>query len=125
MRTVSLGSNGIPVESTESNVFEVSPADTFPPSAPAAITIAAAPLSLSIFFAVNPERDISGYRIYRSESPTLPKAEWQLLTKELLTTNTFQDTKIEAGKTYYYYLTAIDTAGNVSDPSEVVSETAP
>ncbi|MGI9037042.1 MAG: fibronectin type III domain-containing protein [Pyrinomonadaceae bacterium] len=125
VRTVSLGSNGEPVESSESNVVKVSPKDTFAPSAPTAITIAAAPSSLSIFFAVNPEKDIAGYRIYRSENPNLAKQNWQLLTKELLTTNTFQDTKIESGKTYYYYLTAVDTAGNISQPSEVVSETAP
>ncbi|MGI8467139.1 MAG: fibronectin type III domain-containing protein [Pyrinomonadaceae bacterium] len=125
VRAVSLGNNGEPVESAESNIIEVSPKDTFAPSAPTAITIAAAPSSLSIFFAVNPEKDVAGYRIYRSENPDLTKTGWQLLTKELLTTNTFQDTRVESGKTYYYYLTAVDTAGNVSEPSEVVSETAP
>lgn len=125
VRTVSLGSNGEPVESAESNRAEVTPKDMFAPSAPTAITIAAAPSSLSVFFAVNPEKDVAGYRIYRSENPNLPKSAWQLLTKDLLTTNTFQDTKIESGKTYYYYLTAVDTAGNVSEPSEVVFETAP
>lgn len=125
VRAVSLGVNGSPVESVDSNVSKVSPKDTFPPSAPTAITIAATPTSLSIFFAVNPEKDVVGYRIYRSEEPNLPKANWQLLTKDLLTTNTFQDTKIESGKTYYYYLTAVDNAGNVSDYSEVVSETVP
>ena len=39
--------------------------------------------------------------------------------------NTFQDTRVESGKTYYYYLTAVDKAGNVSGTSEVVSETVP
>lgn len=125
IRAVSLGSNGEPVESSESNVVDILTKDIFPPSAPTAITIAAAPSNLSIFFAFNPEKDIAGYRIYRSKNPKLPKTEWQLLTKDLLTTNTFQDTKVESGKTYYYVLTAVDTSGNVSDYSEVVSETVP
>ncbi|MEO8072430.1 MAG: TolB protein, partial [Acidobacteriota bacterium] len=67
----------------------------------------------------------AGYRIYRSTNKNLPLAEWQNLTPELLTTNTFQDRQVESGKTYYYYLTAADKAGNISEPSEIVSETAP
>ena len=124
-RTVSLGSNGEPVESLESNIIKISPKDVFPPSSPSAITIAAAPNNLSIFFAANPEKDIAGYRIYRSTNKNLPLSEWQNLTPELLTTNTFQDKKVESGKTYFYYLTAADKAGNISEPSIIVVETAP
>ena len=102
VRAVSLGGNGQPIESLDSNIIEVQPKDTFAPSAPTAITIAATPNSLSIFFAFNPERDIAGYRIYRTENQNLPKAEWKLLTTNLLTTNTFQDKNVEAGKTYYF-----------------------
>jgi fibronectin type 3 domain-containing protein len=87
--------------------------------------LAATPTTISIFFATNPEKDVVGYKIYRSEDATLDKAKWTLLTPEALTTNTFQDPKVESGKTYYYYLTAIDKFGNVSEPSEVVSETVP
>jgi predicted phage tail protein len=125
VRTVSLGTDGQPVESTESNIVEIRPTDVFAPSAPAAITLAATPTTISIFFAINPETDVAGYRIYRSTDPALPKPEWQLLTKELLKTNTFQDTDIRTGTVYYYYITAVDNAGNVSAPSDVVSEKAP
>ena len=120
-----IGSNGEPVESSNSDTVKIFAKDTFAPSAPTAITIAAAPNNLSIFFAVNPEKDIAGYRIYRSTNPNLRKSEWELLTSEILKTNTFQDKTVEAGKTYYYYLVAIDNAKNVSAPSEVVAETAP
>ena len=82
-------------------------------------------MSISIFFAVNPEKDIAGYKIYRSTDPSLEKSKWTLLTPQLLTSNTFQDKSVESGKTYYYYLTATDSSGNVSQPSEVVSEQAP
>ncbi len=125
VRAVSVGVQSEPVESSESNVLQLRPVDTFAPTAPAAITLAAAPGSISIFFAINPEKDIAGYKIYRSTDPVLDKAKWQLLTPELLKTNTFQDNKVESDKKYYYYLTATDTFGNVSEMSEVVSETAP
>ncbi len=125
VRTVSLGSNGEAVESLDSNRIEVKPKDTFPPSPPSAITIAAAPNNLSIFFAVNVEKDVVGYKIFRTIDPNQSKSEWMLITKETLLRNTFQDFSVEPGKTFYYYIIAIDRAGNVSLPSEVISETVP
>jgi hypothetical protein len=125
VRTVSLGNNSEPIESSDSNTVEILPKDIFAPSPPSAVTIAAAPNNLSIFFAVNPEKDVAGYRIYRSTNLNLPKSEWQLLNLQLNVTNTFQDTNVESGKIYHYYLTAVDNAGNISKPSEVFSETAP
>lgn len=125
VRTVSLGTDAQPTESAESNIVKIKPIDTFPPSAPAAVTIAATPTTISIFFPVNPETDVVGYSIYRSTDPDLIKEKWELLTPELLTANTFQDQKVESGKTYYYYVTSTDKYKNVSEPSEVVSETIP
>lgn len=125
VRTVSLGKEGEPVESLESNTISILPKDIFAPSPPTAITIAAAPNVLSIFFAVNLEKDIAGYRVYRTTDANLPKAEWLLLITDILPTNTFQDKTVESGKTYFYYLVAVDKAGNISQPSDVVSETAP
>jgi fibronectin type 3 domain-containing protein len=124
VRTVSLGNNGEQVESISSETIEVTPKDTFAPNPPSAITIAAAPNNISIFFAVNIEKDVTGYKIYRSTDPNQPKSDWKLLTDEILRANTFQDTQVETGKKYFYYLTAIDKFGNISQPSEVVSETA-
>jgi len=125
VRSVSLGTGGAQVESLNSNPISVSPRDVFPPSAPAAITIAAAPGRLSIFFPANPEPDVVGYNIYRSTDPDLSKERWTKLTSSIITRTTFQDENVESGKRYYYYLTAVDQAGNVSPPSEVVSETVP
>ena len=125
VRAVSLGTQAEPVESSESNILKFKATDTFAPSAPSAITLAASPTTISIFFAVNPENDIAGYKIYRSTDPNLDKVQWQLMTSILLTTNTFQDTLVESGKRYYYYLTATDKHGNTSEKSEVVSEMVP
>ena len=125
VRSVSLGTQGAQVESLNSNSISVSPRDIYPPSAPASITVAAAPGRLSLFFPGNPEADIAGYNIYRSTDPNLAKDQWRKLNAALLTQTTYQDEKVEAGKKYYYYLTAVDQVGNVSVPSEVVSETVP
>ena len=125
VRSVSLGSGGAQVESLDSNPISLSPRDVFPPSAPASITIAAAPGRLSIFFPANPEADVVGYNIYRSTEPELPKERWTKITTATLIRTTFQDENVESGRRYYYYLTAVDRAGNVSVPSEVVSETVP
>lgn len=125
VRAVSIGGEGEPIESLDSNFVSIKPVDIFPPSPPSAITIAAAPNNLSIFFATNPEKDVAGYTLFRSEDRNLPLKDWKKLTPELLDTNTFQDKSVETGKTYYYYLTATDLAGNVSKSSEIFSETAP
>ncbi len=122
VRGVSIGTGAMPVESQESNVLKLRPVDTFAPSPPSAITLAVGQSMISLFFAVNPEKDVVGYRIYRSTDPDMPKKDWTLLTPDMIKTNTFQDLKVESGKTYYYYLTAADNAGNVSAPSAVVSE---
>ena len=125
VRSVSLGTEGAQVESLNSNSLSIAPRDTYAPSAPTAITIAAAPGRLSIFFPANPEGDVAGYTIYRSTDPDLPKDRWTKLTTTLLERTTFQDENVESGKRYYYYLTATDRAGNVSSASEVVSEVVP
>ncbi|MBA2526558.1 MAG: hypothetical protein H0V18_12385 [Pyrinomonadaceae bacterium] len=125
VRSVSLGTEGGQVESLNSNSLSVSPRDIFAPSAPASITIAAAPGRLSIFFPANPEPDVAGYEIYRSTDPDLPKERWTKMTSAQLTKTTFLDENVESGKRYYYYIKAIDQAGNVSPPSEVVAETVP
>jgi len=125
VRSVSLGTEGAAVESLNSNSISVSPRDSFPPSPPGSITIAAALGRLSIFFPANPEPDIAGYTIYRTTDDTLPKDRWTKLNPTLLTRTTFQDENVESGKRYYYYLTVTDKTGNVSIPSEVVSEVVP
>lgn len=125
VRAVSLGTGGAQVESLNSNALGIAPRDTFPPSAPTAISSNAAPRRVSLFFPANPERDVAGYNVYRSTDPNAPKDAWTKLNRTLLERTTYQDDAVESGTKYYYYLTAVDTAGNTSQPSEVVSETVP
>lgn len=125
VRSVSLGTGGNQVESLNSNAILVAPLDTFKPSAPKYLSIAPGPSRLALFFPANPEHDVVGYYIYRSTDPDLPKDQWKKITPNLLTRTTFQDESIEPGKKYYYYIVAVDAAGNQSAPSEVESEDAP
>jgi hypothetical protein len=125
VRSVSLGTGGAQVESLNSNALVVSPRDIYPPSAPESVRVAPGPGRIALFFPANPERDVAGYNIYRSTDPQMPREQWTKLNTALLTRNTFQDETVEAGKKYYYYVTATDTAGNESAPSDLVSETVP
>jgi hypothetical protein len=125
VRSVSLGTGGAQVESLNSNTRAVTPQDVYPPSAPEDIRIAPAPGRLSLFWPANLERDVAGYNLYRTNDAALPKERWTKLNNGLLTRTTYQDEAVEASKKYSYYLTAVDAAGNTSQPSEVVSETVP
>jgi len=125
VRAVSLGTGGAQVESLNSNALSISPVDKFAPAAPSSISVAPAPDRLSLFFPASPERDVVGYNIFRSTDPALPKAQWIKLNQSLVERTTYQDEALESGIRYYYYLTAVDAAGNTSTPSEVVSEVVP
>jgi predicted phage tail protein len=125
VRAVSLGTEGAQVESLNSNVIGASPRDVYPPAAPGHVTIAPGQGALSLFFPANQEPDVAGYFIYRSTDPDLPKPQWTKLNSSLWTRTTFTDDKVESGKTYYYYVTAVDQSGNISPPSDVASEKVP
>jgi hypothetical protein len=125
VRSVSLGTGGAQVESLNSNAVSVAARDTFPPAAPERPSVGPDFGRLAIFFATNKEPDIAGYNLYRSMDPNLPKDQWTKLNPSLLTRTTYVDERVESGKTYYYYLTAVDQAGNVSPPSDVGSEKVP
>ncbi len=124
VRSVSLGTEGKPVESVDSNTLQLNPIDIYPPSAPSLAQPGVAAGRIALFWVANPERDIAGYLLYRSTDANRSKP-WTLLTPEVYTKTTFTDQNLEIGKTYYYYVIAIDNAGNKSTPSEVVSETVP
>lgn len=125
VRPVSLGSGGNPVEGLDSNAISVSTTDVFPPSQPGTPSVAPGPGRLAVFFPSNPETDVAGYFVYRSTDPDLAKDKWLKLNSEILTKTTYQDSSVETGQKYYYYVIAVDLAGNLSIPSDVSSETVP
>jgi fibronectin type 3 domain-containing protein len=125
VRSVSLGTEGKPVESVNSNSILFTPVDEYAPAAPYRPSIGPAPGRLSIFWVANSETDLDGYLLFRSTDPNLPKGKWTQLTPVIYIKTTFTDENVETGKTYYYYVVAVDKAGNRSPMSDVVSDTVP
>ena len=124
VRAVAAAADGTIIESDDSSVASIVPRDVFPPSPPQGLTVAAAARRLSLFFAPNPEADVSGYNVYRSESAEIPFEKWRKLNNALLNGTIYQDLTVEPNRTYYYRVTAVDNAGNESQPSAAGSETS-
>jgi hypothetical protein len=73
----------------------------------------------------NTEEDLDGYLIYRSDSlgGDFNKIKTKLLSdiSPALADTEYLDKDVEIGTRYYYYLKALDHAGNLSDPSDTIS----
>ncbi|HEX4946035.1 MAG TPA: fibronectin type III domain-containing protein [Blastocatellia bacterium] len=124
VRALSLPRPGAPlsevIESNESLPLKVTPQDTFPPTAPTSISIASRGGIISLFWPPNPEPDVVGYNVYRSED----EQTWTKITPRPITTITFADRQVQIGKRYFYKIAAVDNAGNESPRSETRSEVA-
>jgi hypothetical protein len=114
--------------SADSNAVVVSPQDIFPPSAPQGLVIvfvaanAQVPAHLELSWAINPETDIAGYNVYRSEQEG---ARGERLNSALLLTPAFRDMTAMPGRRYVYTVTAVDSAGNESPAGAPVSGAFP
>jgi fibronectin type 3 domain-containing protein len=86
--------------------------------------VASANGTISLFWPSSPERDVTGYNIYRADSPDAPDPSWIKLNDQPMTTVTFRDDRVAIDQTYFYRLTAVDQFNNESPRSRVVSETA-
>jgi hypothetical protein len=118
------------LESSDSNLMEVTARDTFPPSAPQGLIVtlvpaqqasgnnAASPAYLDLSWEIAPEHDVAGYNVYRSESASGPGKRQNA---DLLPTPAFRDMNTAPGRVYYYTVTAVDRAGNESAPSAPVT----
>lgn len=116
---------GNALESSDSVSVIVAARDTFPPAAPqnlvAAAVLSGAPAGsvlVDLSWSINLETDLAGYRVYRSERQD---TRGVLITPDLLLTPAYRDTSVEPGHRYWYSVTAVDRAGNESDPSASVA----
>ncbi len=119
---------GNEIESDNSELVTVTPLDTFPPAAPqglvAAVLPGAAPSTfvVDLSWSINLETDLAGYRVYRTEQQG---ARGQLITPDLLPVPAVRDSSVEPGHRYWYTVTAVDRAGNESQPSNPVAVDIP
>ncbi|MEN3039128.1 MAG: glycoside hydrolase family 9 protein [Candidatus Kryptonium sp.] len=94
--------------------------DTTAPQAPTGLTaFLINPSQVKLTWSKNSELDLAGYRLYRSTYPNFLVSAQNLVTE--LKTREYIDKNLKLSTTYYYRLTAIDTSGNESQPSSVVS----
>jgi len=116
------------VESADGAPALVAPVDTFPPAAPAGLVAAAvpatpeAPAYVELSWAISPEADLAGYRVYRSEREDTPGDR---INADLLLSPTFRDISVLAGGGYFYRVSAVDRAGNESNLSSAVRVQVP
>ncbi len=94
--------------------------DTFPPVAPTGVTAVASEGAINLIWTPSSSPDLAGYRVLRAEAPATTPAT---ITPELLGQTTYSDA-VRAGVRYTYAVQAVDSAGNVSEPSAAVEETA-
>ncbi len=79
--------------------------------------------SLNIYWNANTEPDMKEYRLYRAENNS--DAYTLLKVVPHPGTHVVDRSNIYPGSLYSYYLVAVDSAGNASDPSDVVSAGIP
>jgi hypothetical protein len=114
---------GNALESSDSVPVIVAARDTFPPAAPQNVVVAvlsgasAGSLLVDLSWSINLETDLAGYRVYRSEQQDTRGA---VITPDLLLAPAYRDTSVEPGHRYWYSVTAVDRAGNESEPSTAV-----
>jgi hypothetical protein len=120
--------SGVAVESSDSNFLVITPRDTFPPAPPTGLIAVLVPATpnrsahVELSWAVSPETDLAGYRVYRSEEAGVLGTP---LNRELLPTPAFRDMNVVSGHSYTYAVTAVDRSGNESEPSAAVSISVP
>lgn len=99
----------------------VTPKDTFAPAPPRALAAIAGSGVINLIWDANAERDLAGYIVLRGDAPgdTL-----RPITTEPVEAATYRDETARPGTRYVYAVAAVDRAGNTSEPSNRVEETA-
>jgi hypothetical protein len=116
------------LQSSDSNLAVITLRDVFPPSVPTGLIATPVPpeeglaAHVDLSWAINPETDMEGYNVYRSEQAGAPGAR---LNSQLLPTPAFRDMNAVPGQSYHYRVTAVDRTGNESAASAAVEARLP
>jgi hypothetical protein len=87
--------------------------DTTPPAAPTGLTSVTGDRAVYLYWNPNKEKDLAGYRVYRN---TAPSGYFMMIAD--VRENSYVDRDVENGITYYYAVSAYDSAGNESELSQ-------
>src|ERR1700722_4032219 len=109
--------------SVAGSIAVVSNASNSPTSISVAGTGVAAPAPTSLLLAWNPSTSsVVGYNVYTS---FISGGPYTRLTSSPVATMSYSDTVIQAGKTYYFVATAVNSSGIESAYSNEISATVP
>jgi predicted small lipoprotein YifL len=113
--------DGYHVRGPASPTVCVTPTDTFAPDPPKSLAAVATEGAINLIWEPSESADLAGYIVLRSR---LPDDTLQPAMEEPMTGTTFVDKGVRPGVTYGYAVIAVDKAGNRSEPSNRVEETA-
>jgi hypothetical protein len=108
------------IESEPSPSTCVTPHDTFPPAAPQGLVAVGSEGAVSLIWTANDEGDLAGYVVLRAIEPQTDLVQ---VTPGPITDTNYRDT-VPGGSRATYAVQAIDKAGNRSEPSAPVTESA-
>jgi len=94
--------------------------DTFPPAVPKGLNSISGEGAINLIWEPNAEKDLAGYIVLRGVEPA---ATLQPITSAPIVEPSFTD-KVQPGIAYVYAVRAVDKAGNISDVSGRVVDTA-
>ncbi|MFH2049961.1 MAG: choice-of-anchor D domain-containing protein, partial [bacterium] len=100
------------------------PIDTIPPAIPQNLEIIDYLQAITIKWNASINTDLSHYNIYCANSPNFNTDSTYFKGKVFAPDTTYIDSLIQNNNTYYYKITAVDTIGNESDPSDELVITA-
>lgn len=116
-RVRALLAEGRPLRETgDSNVARVTAVDRFPPRPPQGLVAVQEGRGVRLFWDPSPERDVTGYRVFRS----IDGGAFERIGPEPLERPLHLDTGVRSGQQVVYRVTAVDGASppNESGPSE-------
>ncbi len=131
-----VGQQTLQLDSSQSPAIHVATRDTFPPAPPSglvAIPVAAVMNNgtpeVDLSWSANNEPDLAQYRVYRRDvtgnQPTHRLAPESDAAADAIVAPAYRDLHVQAGQTYTYAVTAVDTSGNESARSAQVTVTVP
>jgi fibronectin type 3 domain-containing protein len=113
------------VEGDDSPMATVFAHDAFPPAAPSGVQAVYSAVPERPFIDVtwrpNTEPDLAGYNVYRRAENEAPVK----INSGPVKTPRFADPGIQAGRKYFYSVSAVDLRGNESGRSEETAESVP
>jgi len=119
------GMNAISIDGDDTAEIKVFAHDVFPPAVPSGLqAVFSGPGQerfIDLIWTPVRDTDLDGYNVYRHEAGGAAVK----VNSELVKTPAYRDMKLEAGKNYFYSVSAVDQRGNESARSEDNSERVP